>query len=214
MRRMLLTSIALVATAGTLAAHARDGRLQDAPDADEGARHLARELAPDLRRHDLDAEALSRRSVTVKISVNGDRLRTLQVTNWVIGRKLFQLTVPTPSPTAARRASRCASQSKAGRRRDPSRSTWTDGYGSHGGDREAGAFERGLHARMRVRPLDLHVISPIRLASAACSPRSPSAPQRSSRCSAGSGRPRPRIPRDHAASVPGASGLASEVISF
>jgi hypothetical protein len=32
--------------------------------------------------------------VTVKISVNGTSLRTLRVTRWVIGRKLFKLTVP------------------------------------------------------------------------------------------------------------------------
>jgi len=32
--------------------------------------------------------------VTVKISVNGRPLRTLKVSNWVIGHKLFQLTVP------------------------------------------------------------------------------------------------------------------------
>jgi hypothetical protein len=32
--------------------------------------------------------------VTVTISVNGQRLRTLRVNRWVIGRKLFQLTVP------------------------------------------------------------------------------------------------------------------------
>jgi hypothetical protein len=30
----------------------------------------------------------------VKISVNGDSLRTLRVTNWIIGRKVFKLTVP------------------------------------------------------------------------------------------------------------------------
>ncbi|MDX6538834.1 MAG: hypothetical protein QOI71_444 [Gaiellales bacterium] len=33
--------------------------------------------------------------ITVKISVNGTKLRTLQVKHWVIGRKLFKLTVPT-----------------------------------------------------------------------------------------------------------------------
>ena len=38
--------------------HARGGRLEDAPDADEAACELDRELAHDLRRHDLDAEAL------------------------------------------------------------------------------------------------------------------------------------------------------------
>lgn len=32
--------------------------------------------------------------VTIKISVNGEPLRTLKVGNWVIGHKLFQLTVP------------------------------------------------------------------------------------------------------------------------
>lgn len=32
--------------------------------------------------------------VTVKISVNGESLRTLQVKRWVIGHKLFKLTVP------------------------------------------------------------------------------------------------------------------------
>jgi|tagenome__1003787_1003787.scaffolds.fasta_scaffold20911902_2 hypothetical protein len=32
--------------------------------------------------------------VTIKISVNGEPLRTLKVSNWVIGHKLFQLTVP------------------------------------------------------------------------------------------------------------------------
>lgn len=32
--------------------------------------------------------------VTVKISINGAPLRTLQVKRWVIGRKLFKLTVP------------------------------------------------------------------------------------------------------------------------
>jgi hypothetical protein len=33
-------------------------------------------------------------AVTVKITVNGNSLRTLQVKRWVIGRKLFKLTVP------------------------------------------------------------------------------------------------------------------------
>jgi hypothetical protein len=33
-------------------------------------------------------------AVTVKITVNGNSLRTLQVKRWVVGRKLFKLTVP------------------------------------------------------------------------------------------------------------------------
>ncbi len=36
--------------------------------------------------------------VTVRVSVNGRRLRTLRVSRWVIGRKLFQLTVPSTVP--------------------------------------------------------------------------------------------------------------------
>ena len=32
--------------------------------------------------------------VQVKISVNGDPLRTLRATHWVIGHKIFKLTVP------------------------------------------------------------------------------------------------------------------------
>jgi hypothetical protein len=32
--------------------------------------------------------------VQVKFSVNGDPLRTLRVTNWVIGHKIFKLAVP------------------------------------------------------------------------------------------------------------------------
>jgi len=32
--------------------------------------------------------------VTVKITINGEPMRTLQVKRWVIGRKLFKLTVP------------------------------------------------------------------------------------------------------------------------
>jgi hypothetical protein len=32
--------------------------------------------------------------VTVKISVNGESLRTMRVKRWVIGHKLFKLTVP------------------------------------------------------------------------------------------------------------------------
>jgi hypothetical protein len=40
--------------------------------------------------------------VTVKISVNGTTLRTLRVKRWVIGRKLFKLTVPDTVATGSK----------------------------------------------------------------------------------------------------------------
>src|SRR4051812_19374560 len=50
--------------------------------------------------------------VTVKVSVAGSPLRTLQVTRWVIGRKLFKLTVPeTVAPGATARIQVRASSS-------------------------------------------------------------------------------------------------------
>jgi hypothetical protein len=52
--------------------------------------------------------------VTVKISVNGEPLRTLQVKRWVIGRKLFKLTVPESVPDDSKARIEVRVQSKAG----------------------------------------------------------------------------------------------------
>jgi hypothetical protein len=52
--------------------------------------------------------------VTVKITVNGDPLRTLKVTNWVIGHKLFQLAVPTSVADGSKARIEARVHSKAG----------------------------------------------------------------------------------------------------
>ena len=113
MRRMLVTSIALVATAGTLAA---------AP-ATAGSKtplKLTKVRATWLgssHRIFIDTTWAPRRfetRVTVKISVNGDSLRTLQAKNWVIGRKLFQLTVPETVTTGSEARIEVRVQSQAG----------------------------------------------------------------------------------------------------
>jgi hypothetical protein len=52
--------------------------------------------------------------VTVKISVNGERLRTLRVTGWVIGHKLFKLTVPESIAAGAKALIEVRVRSQAG----------------------------------------------------------------------------------------------------
>jgi hypothetical protein len=52
--------------------------------------------------------------VTVKISVNGESLRTLQVKHWVIGRKLFKLTVPETVAAGSTARIEVRASSKAG----------------------------------------------------------------------------------------------------
>jgi hypothetical protein len=117
MRRMLLTSIALVATAGTLAA---------AP-ATAGSKtplRLTKVRATWLgssHRIFIDTTWAPRRfetRVTVKISVNGDSLRTLQARHWVIGHKLFQLTVPETISARSKARIEVRVESKAGNDRD------------------------------------------------------------------------------------------------
>jgi hypothetical protein len=52
--------------------------------------------------------------LTVKISVNGTKLRTLQVKRWVIGRKLFKLTVPSTLPDDSKARIEVRASSSAG----------------------------------------------------------------------------------------------------
>ena len=52
--------------------------------------------------------------VTVKISVNGESLRTLQVKRWVIGHKLFTLTVPESVAAGSKARIEVRASSKAG----------------------------------------------------------------------------------------------------
>jgi hypothetical protein len=92
MRRILLTSLALVTTALALTA---------TPSAAATDTLTLTKLRADWigSKHQIfvDTTWTPKRfatQVTVKISVNGQSLRTLQVKRWVIGRKLFKLTVP------------------------------------------------------------------------------------------------------------------------
>ena len=93
MRHLLLTSLVLMASAATLAA------LPSAAAA-KSPMMLTKVRADwfgSTHRIFVDTTWTPKRfetQVTVKITVNGERLRTLRVTGWVIGHKLFKLTVP------------------------------------------------------------------------------------------------------------------------
>ena len=122
--------------------------------------------------------------VTVKISVNGESLRTLQVKRWVIGHKLFKLTVPDSVAAGQQGAHR-------GARPAPRPATTTAPSARPAVELSAGALRHGEPARAagasRRRPATRRVraprasassrtlISPIRFASAASSPRRRSA---------------------------------------
>ena len=138
----------------------------------EGPRHLARKLAPDLRRHHLDAEALPDAS-------HGQDQRQRRQSPHAAGEalvigKLLQLTVPATTGSA-HRGGRSSRRRKRPRPRH-ARARLTSGRsdGAHGGDGEAGFLERGPHALVRIgAPAGRTVISPIRFASAASSPSTP-----------------------------------------
>ena len=93
MRRMVLTSLALAAVAVAAAA---------LPSASSAANDMTltkvrADWFGSTHKIFVDTTWTPKRfatQVTVKITVNGEPLRTLQVKRWVIGRKLFKLTVP------------------------------------------------------------------------------------------------------------------------
>ena len=117
MRRMLVTSLALLATAAALAA-------MPSAAGSKTPLTLTKVRADWLgssHRIFVDTTWAPKRFetlVTVKISVNGDSLRTLRAKNWVIGHKLFKLTVPeTVAPgSKARIEVRVRSQAGADKR--------------------------------------------------------------------------------------------------
>jgi hypothetical protein len=93
MRRILLTSLALVTTALALTAMPSAA----ATDTPLTLTKLRADWIGSKHQIFVDTTWTPKRfatQVTVKITVNGERLRTLQVKRWVIGRKLFKLTVP------------------------------------------------------------------------------------------------------------------------
>jgi hypothetical protein len=113
MRRMILTSLALVATAPMFTA------MPSAVAAD--APLTLTKLRADWigSKHQIFVETTwtpkrFKTLVTVKISVNGESLRTLQVKRWVIGRKLFKLTVPDSVGAASKARIEVRVQSQAG----------------------------------------------------------------------------------------------------
>ena len=110
MRSILATSLALAATAGTIAV------MPEAAGSKTPLTLTKLHASWIGSSHTIFVDTTWRPKrygtrVTVKITVNGDPLRTLKVTNWVIGHKLFQLAIPTSvasSPTMASTAIRCA----------------------------------------------------------------------------------------------------------
>jgi hypothetical protein len=93
MRHILVTSLALLATAGAIATvpAAADSK------APLTVTKLRAHWSGSTRTIFVDTTWTPKRfetRVQVKISVNGDPLRTLRVTHWVIGHKIFKLTVP------------------------------------------------------------------------------------------------------------------------
>jgi hypothetical protein len=93
MRRLLGTSCALLATAGALAMVPATA----ASKAPLRVTKLGAHWSGSTRKIFVDAAWSPKRFETlvqVKISVNGDPLRTLRATHWVIGHKIFKLRVP------------------------------------------------------------------------------------------------------------------------
>jgi hypothetical protein len=93
MRRMLVTSLALLAIAAALAAMPSTAGSKTTLTLTK----VRADWLASSHRIFVDATWTPKRFetlVTVKISVNGTSLRTLRVKNWVIGHKLFKLTVP------------------------------------------------------------------------------------------------------------------------
>jgi hypothetical protein len=113
MRSILATSLALAASAGTIAV------LPDAAGSKTPLTLTKLRASWIGSSHTIfvDTRWTPKRygtKVTVRISVNGDPLRTLKVTNWVIGHKLFQLAVPTSVADGSKARIEARVHSKAG----------------------------------------------------------------------------------------------------
>jgi hypothetical protein len=113
MRRIVLTSLALVATALALPAQPSSA----ATETPLTVTKLRADWIGSKHQIFIDTTWTPKRfetQVTVKISVNGQRLRTLQVKRWVIGRKLFKLTVPDTVAAGSNARIEVKAHSKAG----------------------------------------------------------------------------------------------------
>ena len=124
MRRLLLTSIACLATACTLAA------LPAAAATPLTVTKVHADWIGSARRIFVDTSWTPKSletKVTVRITVDGKSLRTLQVKQWVIGRKLFKLTVPSSVPGGATARIEVRASSAAGQDRRVVRLALTSG---------------------------------------------------------------------------------------
>jgi hypothetical protein len=113
MRRMLVTSLALVAAVVTLAALPQVAGSKTPLTLTK----LRANWIGSSRSIFVDTTWTPKRfetKVTVKITVNGDPLRTLKVKHWVIGHKLFKLTVPASIAAGSKARIEARVQSQAG----------------------------------------------------------------------------------------------------
>ena len=113
MRRMLVTSLALVAAVVTLAALPQAAGSKTPLTLTK----LRANWIGSSRSIFVDTTWTPKRfetKVTVKITVNGDPLRTLKVKHWVIGHKLFKLTVPASIAAGSKARIEARVQSEAG----------------------------------------------------------------------------------------------------
>ena len=113
MRRMLVTSLALVAAVVTLAALPQVAGSKTPLTLTK----LRANWIGSSRSIFVDTTWTPKRfetNVTVKITVNGDPLRTLKVKHWVIGHKLFKLTVPASIAAGSKARIEARVQSEAG----------------------------------------------------------------------------------------------------
>jgi hypothetical protein len=113
MRRMLITSFALLASAGALAS-APQAAVSKTP---LTVTRVGAHWSGSARTIFVDTTWTPKRfetRVSVKISVNGDALRTLRATHWVIGHKIFKLTLPASIATGSKARIRVTVHSQAG----------------------------------------------------------------------------------------------------
>jgi hypothetical protein len=113
MRRILVTSFALLATAATVATASGAAASSDPLTVTKLTAHWS----GSTRNVFVDTSWTPKRfetRVQVKISVNGDPLRTLHVTHWVIGHKIFKLTVPASVAAGSKARIEVRVQSEAG----------------------------------------------------------------------------------------------------
>jgi len=113
MRRMLITSFALAAASAAIAALPQAA----AAKTPLTLTHLKADWIGSSHKIFVDATWTPKRfetKVTLKITVNGEPLRTLKVTNWVIGHKLFKLTVPDSIADGSKARIEARVHSKAG----------------------------------------------------------------------------------------------------